>query len=73
MHSCTSYVPDKLNIYDHFIICPSSVTLTFNLRIFFTKNPEVGGGGGGEGQRVDEWTDEMQKHFHILICYCVII
>ena len=20
MHSCTSYVPDKLNIYDHFII-----------------------------------------------------
>ena len=30
MHKCRSYGPDKLSI-DHFIIQPSSVTLTFNL------------------------------------------
>ena len=43
MHSCTSYVPDKLNIYDHFIILPSSVTLTFNLRIlkFFSQRIQI--------------------------------
>ena len=29
MHKCRRYGPDK-PIYDHFIIWPSSVTLTFN-------------------------------------------
>ena len=31
MHKCTSYGPDKLNIYDHFDLYLTPVTLTVNL------------------------------------------
>ena len=31
MHKCTCYGPDKLNIYDHFDLYLTPVTLTFNV------------------------------------------
>ena len=33
MHKCTSYCPDKLNIYDHFDLYLTPVTLTFTIPI----------------------------------------